>query len=415
MKAAIIVFFIGAVLSTGAVVRANEPDDPSLAEPIESEAETPEGAMPEAGQSTGWGLGQIARAAGQLSKLGDWDNQVPSIEKSLDRFWQENDWNEEADLFALEAVRGVAEIPPWEISRRVEFLTGEFGERYGMSQSQVRELQTQCYRMIGSIAVRHGGTMFEHISEMVEGLLSGEPVTPEDVARWMEEGEGAVDFAHEQIESITEQIAKDMTDSQRGILMQDLASYRKRMERFEDMRERWKAGGWHPRDWALEEVPEYKEMMAERVRDGRYDEKKWQRFDELQKARRAYELKSQETRYNESAWERYVREFIARYALDDAQAETAWSILREKRQVAIDIRRSERWPVARTPIVVPLSERSLERIKGLFEELCRRLDRIPTNAQKIAAESALHTVEQSPSEKNPSQSPATPVSKNAVP
>ncbi len=404
MKTAII------VLCMATMVLANEPEDVSPPAPGGSDIEAQD-----TGQNDSWGMGRIARAARQMSKLGDWDKQVPSIEKSLDRFWEENDWNDEADLFALEAVRGVAEIPPWEISRRVEFLTGEFGARYGMNQSQIGDLQSQCYQMIGAVAIRHGGTMFKHVSEMVESLQAGEPVTPEDIARWVDEGEGAIEFAHQQIENINERIATDMNDKQREVFLRDLASYRKRMERFEDMRERWKAGGWHPREWGLEEIPEYKKMMTERVRDGRYDEKKWRQFDELQKARRVYEQKSQETRYNESAWERHVREFIATYALDDAQAETAWSILREKRQQATDVRRSEQWRVARTAILVPLSERSLERIRGLFEELCRRLDRIPTNTQKKAAESSLHTVEQSPLEKNPSESPAIPVSENAIP
>jgi hypothetical protein len=402
MKTAII------VLCTAVAVWASEPEHSPSTAPKDAKTETLEG-----GQPGGWGMGRIGRAAREMSKLGDWEDQVPNIEKSLDRFWDENDWNEESDLFALEAVRGVAEIPPWEIARRVEFLTGEFGARYEMDKSQIADLQSKCYQMIGAIAVQHGGTMFKHVSEMVESMQAGEPLTPEDVSRWIVEGEEMIEFAHRQVESVTDRVAANMNDEQREIFMRDLASYRKRKERFEDMRERWEAGGWHPREWGLEEVPEYKRMMAERVRDGRYDEAKWRRFDELQKARREYERKSKETRYNESAWERYVREFIAMYFLDDAQAETAWSILREQRQRAGDVRhlaqrRMLHARFGRTAISVPLSEEALEQIRALFDELCTRLDRIPTDAQIYAAETVLPGPVQSPFQALPASSRAIP-------
>ncbi|GJM23757.1 MAG: hypothetical protein DHS20C16_01720 [Phycisphaerae bacterium] len=423
MKTAII------VMCAAVAVWANEPDEPKSpgrdGQETESSSIEDSGLAPSAtetageetsdsGKRGGWGIGHVIRATRQMSELGDWENQVPNIEKTLDRFWEENEWTEEADQFAHEAVRGVAQIPPWEITRRVEFLTGEYGARYDMDESQIKDLQAKCYQMIGAVAVRHGGTMYKHVSEMVEGFQEGKPLTPEDVSRWMDEGDEMIEFAHEQVESVTERIAAGMNDKQRAILERDLASYRKRMERFKDMRERWKAGGWHPREWGLEEVPEYKRMMAQRVRDGRYDEDKWRRFDELQIARRAYEKKSKETPYNETAWERYVREFIAAYYLDDAQAETAWSILREQRQLASDVRRTAQRHLVQGPFIrgrpgivamsVPLPEEALDRIGVLFDELCMRLDRIPTDAQIVAAEAVIPPAVQSPIQALPASS-----------
>lgn len=391
------------VLCFAATVWAAEPDDTSSPDPDESNPKSsntqserddqPRDDQPE----RGWGMGSISLATRQVARLGDWEDQVPNIEKSIDRLWEENEWNDEADQFALQAVHGVAEIPPWQITRRVDFLTNEFGARYDMNDAQIKDLQAKSYQIIGAVAVRHGGTMFKHVTEMVESVKSGEPMTPEDISRWMDEGEEMIEFAHEQVETISDQIARELSAEQREVFDRDRASYRKRMERFEDMRERWKAGGWHPREWGLEDVPEYKRMMERRVRDGRYDEDKWRRFDELQKACRVYEAKSQETPYNESAWELYVRQYIHQYGFDEAQAETAWSILREQRQLAGDVRRSAQRRMQRERVLMgrmgamamPLPESALEDIRELFDGLCQRLDRIPTTSQKLAVERVL--------------------------
>ena len=398
MKTALIVMGFTAAVWAAEPIRTPSPDSKdSKAKSTDEQSERDEQAERDDQPERGWGMGSISLATRQVARLGDWEDQVPNIEKSIDRLWEENEWNEEADQFALQAVRGVAEIPPWQITRRVDFLTNEFGARYDMSEAQIKDLQAKTYQMIGAVAVRHGGTMFKHVTEMVDSVKSGEPVTPEDISRWMDEGEEMIEFAHEQVETISDQIAKELNAEQREVFERDRASYRKRMDRFEDMRERWKAGGWHPREWGLEEVPEYKQMMEQRVRDGRYDEQKWRRFDELQKAYRVYEAKSQETPYNESAWEFYVRQYIHQYGFDEAQAETAWSILREQRQLAGDVRRSAQRRMQRERVLMgrmgamamPLPESALEDIHGLFDGLCRRLDRIPTSSQKLAVERVL--------------------------
>ncbi len=369
----------------------SEPDDPSAAPPDASQTEAP--------RQMGWGLGRLARAARELSKLGDWQDQAPNIDRSLDRLWEENEWDGESDQFALELVRGVAEIPPWEIARRIEHLTGGIGARYEMTEAQRGKLQGEFYQFIGAMAAEHGGTMLNHVSEMVERYQAGKPVTPEDVARWVGEGDEMFEFANARFQKLAASVGSDMNEQQRALFDRDFASYQKRVERLEDMRERWKAGGWHPRDWGLDEYGMYKRMMDERTRDGRYDEQKWKRFDEEQQVRRELRKRQAGSPHDESVWEKYVREFIAKYALDDAQSETAWSILRELKLRAEDVRRSAAGQRAKSvdakaSLALAISES--ESIQRLFEALCARLDRIPTNAQRAAVQSKTQPTDQAP-------------------
>ncbi len=105
----------------------------------------------------------------------------------------------------------------------------------------------------------------------------------------------------------------------------------------------------------------------------------------------------------EGLWEQYVRDFIARYQLDEPQAGQAWSVLKHCQKTAEDDTRRQRLEF------IPLWTESqsagqdfdrkkrdrMERLRGeiearvtrIFEEdLCPRLDKIPTRAQRRAVE-----------------------------
>jgi hypothetical protein len=109
----------------------------------------------------------------------------------------------------------------------------------------------------------------------------------------------------------------------------------------------------------------------------------------------------------EDAWDRYVEKFIKDYQLDDAQSETAWSILRECKRRARDHRTAKRDRYAEVqraledanrgsqPADVRAAkmrvwrqiEKSLNKpIMDLYVELQNRLDKIPTDAQRARVE-----------------------------
>lgn len=107
--------------------------------------------------------------------------------------------------------------------------------------------------------------------------------------------------------------------------------------------------------------------------------------------------------YHESLWERYVREFIRRYALRDDQAEQAWRILRNCQARANEIIGRQR--KERETVIGEMLEAKEEGDKGRYErlrsrldelsapiakvfetDLRPRLDKLPTRAQRAAAE-----------------------------
>ncbi len=112
-----------------------------------------------------------------------------------------------------------------------------------------------------------------------------------------------------------------------------------------------------------------------------------------------------ESKNLEDWWDAYVREFIRRHSLDDAQAETAWSILRELKGRArtyrlskakdfkmLEQRMSEVHRRGQPPEVLQARIEAYEKMKtslnkpilDLFQELQQRLERIPRSVQKQA-------------------------------
>jgi hypothetical protein len=104
-------------------------------------------------------------------------------------------------------------------------------------------------------------------------------------------------------------------------------------------------------------------------------------------------------------WERYVRQFIERYRLDREQADRAWAIFRECRRRADEYiqRRRDRFTELISQMLAARKagqnekaeelasqvQRLCEPIDRIFEESLKpRLEKLPTRAQRAAAEAA---------------------------
>lgn len=109
-------------------------------------------------------------------------------------------------------------------------------------------------------------------------------------------------------------------------------------------------------------------------------------------------------------WSRYVRDFIRRFKLNDDQSQRAWAIFSEakdrrdalERRYTSDAAAMERGGESATsdsakdkgksdagsPAQRQLESRKKTAVDRLFDQLKRRLDRLPTRAQRKAAESA---------------------------
>lgn len=95
---------------------------------------------------------------------------------------------------------------------------------------------------------------------------------------------------------------------------------------------------------------------------------------------------------DEDAWGDYVSNFIARYSLDAAQASSASAILKDVKEGAARLRRTQKDPREKARALDDFRERRRqlgtldEPIEALFSELKSRLDRIPTERQRRGAE-----------------------------
>lgn len=124
---------------------------------------------------------------------------------------------------------------------------------------------------------------------------------------------------------------------------------------------------------------------------------------ERNKLRWAELRRQDQVRRFEGLWDRYVRDFIARYRLDEGQRQKAWAVLSDCRQQAENILRRD---LPRHTELLKKREQlagdaraKLERIDSeiaklrepldrIFEkQLKPRLEKLPTRAQRVAAES----------------------------
>jgi hypothetical protein len=319
------------------------------------------------------GVEAIAGIGRQVQKLGEWDEMYEMLAPGFDAIWEQNAWNEEADQFALETLHELASIPPWQIQQRMDFLLETIRGRYDLTDAQYNDVRARFQGMIGELAWKHGGTIFRQTREAVQTRLDGRPFTPEQIARWTRESEPLFAMMRERVDGHIEDLAKSFTPQQSATLERDLASYRRRITLFEEMRGRWAQGQWRPEDWGLHADPLHEPILQRRA-------------DLLAKADAAREIGRGVFDYAEDSWSRYVREFIRRYQLNDAQAEAAWSILRELTRRAEDYRRRYELTLAEIPANQRATATAYAPLRAMFAELQRRLEPIPTQAQRRRAQ-----------------------------
>lgn len=327
------------------------------------------------------GLGQVDRLGVELRKLGDWDEQYATIERAIDRMWEENGWQEESDQFAKSLLLKVSAIPPWEFAERSETAINEVAERYHMTGAQTAKLRSQFYLRTGKLLFKNTGLIFKQVKEISAARLSGKPFTQEQITEWVNESDAFLDQAREEFDGLVETVSRDLTPQQREILERDMESYKRRVKALNDLRDSWRRGEWNPEDWGLDNDPI--QTGADPIARARLLQKIRASAKRLQKQRLAQPYFHP---HDETTWERYVRRFIARYKLDEGQSDACHSILREMKARADAYRKAHRRELASIPkTALPYSQR-LAPIRDMFEELKRRMDRIVTNAQRRRAE-----------------------------
>jgi hypothetical protein len=248
------------------------------------------------------------------------------------------------------------------------------------------------------MAYEHAATLFKHTREFLATRLRDDPFTSEQVARWTKESEGMFVQARQRIQNIADEMKPTMTPRQKAILERDMRAFQQRMKTMDELRARWAQGEWRPEDWGFSEgsiAPATPAAAAPSPQPKAAAPAVRQVFDA----------------HDEGSWERYVRIFTNRYNLDEGQARSALSILDELLARARDYRRLHAEELAEVPPAQRQTSWAYEPLRRLFEELQRRLEPIPSTAQRREADLRAAAL----SERRPPEEDIPPVPPDAPP
>jgi len=335
-------------------------------------------------------------------ELGEWDEHYGYMLDAMERMYERNGWDAESDLFSLEMVREVGAIPPWAPQERLDKFMEMVGDRYLLDDDQMVSLQGHIFRVNVGLFSRHADRIMEYASEAIQTRAAGEPFTPEQVAHWVELAEPVMEDARESVQEAAQVFMQELDPEQRELLQRDLAAGDKRLLDIEQMAQKWKRGEWDPRDWGMEEDPiQMQGASAAAPGEGKPDAARKPAREDRKPAPGETGGRGDEKTAAPTApkaddeWARYVRSFIAKYRLNDEQQQRAWLIYgdakerddvfdrRFERQMETLRGKAEGSKDGRTQAA--LRERTerhqLER-ERLFNQLKRRLERLPTRAQR---------------------------------
>ena len=311
---------------------------------------------------------------------------LDTIEELCARFG----WDAPGDRFWIDSVRAVRTVPPWDLPGRFDALVHVLSERYALTEPQQQLLSELIARGGSAVIAHHGGRLLQIGLEARLTWAAGESFTPEQVARWCGELQPVVDEARRELDDGTRELMQALDPAQRATLETDLGVVHQRLDGLREVARGWADGGWQPADWGL--------AGADPAR-GAGEAAPGESSSPAGAVPPAGEPASRPSvAENDDAWASYVREFIGRYQLDDAQQARAWSVYRELKSRADQVRQrlGPAEPVSSTrgsdevgPSAPPgVRSRAAERaarIADLFKQLRRRLERLPTRAQQRAA------------------------------
>jgi len=294
-------------------------------------------------------LSNLQELIRDAQQLGPWQQSRDLILEANRNIWRQKGWNSESDRFARQVIEKLADFPPGQIDERFDAFCDAMAERYDLDAQQRQALHAIATRDGWASFLRHARPLLPIAREVIAARAAGKPFTAQQVARWCKIVEPMARDMRRQLDRSAAEFARSLRPEQRGRFDRDLVATRRRVDQRMQMMRQWQKGTWRPQDWGLQNDPIHAAAMKE-----------------------AAQTKTPTTRNvpappqgDADDWTAYVTDFIRRYQLDDDQQVTAQSILDEVRDRA-------------------QGKTDREATADLFEELKRRLDAIPTRAQRRA-------------------------------
>jgi len=344
---------------------------------------------------------EIRKLNEDTKKLGPWKKQSDLIINSTNRIFERNGWDNATDQFARQISTEVTKIPPWDATGRFNKLVELMARRYQMDESQKQQLRAMLAWESFNFFMKHSPDLLEQSREMVSTRSRGKAFTPEQVAKWSKVGKPLMREWQERLSNISERMQTRLRPNQLAAINRDLRSWDRRTHEIAQMMDRWERGEWDPADWGLDTDPMHKQPQltaGDRRERPAPEPAQDPGPPEEGQGRPAPRDPLFEVAGNLDEWERYVRQFITRYKLDTTQETSALSILDQLYDRALQMRETRADQLAQIDRRIRSAddpetkkrytkekEDVLAPIRSLFDDLKRRLDGLPTEAQRQAA------------------------------
>jgi hypothetical protein len=387
-----------------------------LEPPEEAEQSEQSESQPRLFRQMAW-LMRIAR------ELGDWETHHAYAMSAMERIFERNGWDSEADEFAREVVREVDAIPPWAPQERLDRFMELFSDRYALDEPQERHFREVLLEESSRLFARQSGRIMQYAPEVIRTRAAQEPITAEQVARWATLMMPVLEDAARTNRRVVERLLPELDPTQQEMLRGDVEAHARRLDVLQQMARSWQQGEWRPEDWGLEEDPIQTgavasdqapqadqadptartpgERQAAAVDEGESPAARDRSTNRLPAGGVPVPSPAggvagggRHTGRDDHPWADYVRQFIRKYSLDADQERSAWriydSVTEQRRQLErrTGVRTAQAPPLTTQPATGPAAGfEPVTAHERLFEQLRRRLERLPTRAQRAAAES----------------------------
>lgn len=267
----------------------------------------------------------------------------------------------------------------WNAEQLMDQVCDGIARKYNLTDQQKAYTRKLMAHHVKAFLDRHQRKVRTLVAEAIRLAAPGAKRNPDDFQEWAQRSRPLWDEAKEAILKGNERWRRCLNEDQKKIHDRDLRLMRSNFEAFDKKFARWRDGGYDPgidrfvfRTRSAPEPPEGQDAV---VGPGPW------------------------TVTNDSYWDLYVRNFIKRYKLDAAQAETAYSILKECKDRAEQYTETHKGEIdtseaklrelrlsgspRRDIIEAEKQHRGLTApLDDLFTELRERLEKIPTSAQR---------------------------------
>lgn len=346
---------------------------------------------------------KAARLIGSFQSLGNWDEHYGYMVNSLDSVFDRQGWDSESDMFALDLVKTVESVPPWAVQERFDTMTMVLSDRYLLDEDQERSMRGMMIRTSNEMFQRHSNRIMKYAVEAIQTRAMGEPFTADQVQRWVKLAEPVFLDSRQRLETVSKEFMQQLDPEQQELLQRDIDAANKRMDRMLELSQSWKQGKWKAEDWGMENDPiqlsgelrqaeEAADAQAEKEALAREKKDREQEAEDVRIAGQRpnrNEARSKNSRSTtnpqQDPWLQYAEAFIEKYQLRNDQSQRA-------RQIATDVvnRRDELTKRYDTKIAAAagsngaatLQAKKDSLIKRVFGQMERRLDRLPTRAQR---------------------------------